>query len=114
MAQDCIFCRIVAGAIPADIVYRDEHVFAFRDINPVAPVHILIIPIEHVGALADAPAAHLEAAARCLAAAPIVARQLGVAPNGYRLVANQGAHAGQLVPHFHLHLLGGRVLEGMG
>ncbi len=114
MAQDCIFCGIAGGAIPAEVVHRDEQVVAFKDISPAAPVHVLIVPVEHVGALTEAPADGLEAAARCLAAAPIVAQQAGVAANGYRLVANQGADAGQIVPHFHLHLLAGRALEGMG
>ena len=113
MAQDCIFCEIVRGAVPAEVVYRDEHVAVFKDITPAAPVHLLIIPVEHVSALTDAPAAHL-AAGRCLAAAPLVAQQAGVAASGYRLVANQGADAGQIVPHFHLHLLGGRGMGGMG
>ena len=114
MAQDCIFCQIAGGAIAAEVVHRGERVVAFKDINPAAPVHVLIVPVEHVGALTDAPAAQLDAAARCLAAAPIVARQAGVAASGYRLVANQGADAGQIVPHFHLHLLAGRPLGAMG
>ena len=114
MAQDCIFCQIAGGAIAAEVVHRDERVVAFKDINPAAPVHVLIIPVEHVGALTSAPAAQLDAAARCLAAAPLVAQQAGVAASGYRLVANQGADAGQIVPHFHLHLLAGRPLGAMG
>ncbi|MDE2765868.1 MAG: HIT domain-containing protein [Chloroflexota bacterium] len=104
MAADCVFCRIAGGSIPAEVVYRGEGVLAFRDINPA----------EHVGALTDAPTGELDAAARCLAAAPAVAEQAGVTASGYRLVANQGADAGQIVPHFHLHLLGGRDLGAMG
>ena len=114
MAQDCIFCKIAGGAITAEVVHRDERVVAFKDINPAAPVHVLIVPVEHVGALSEALSGELDAAARCLAAAPIVAQQAGVAANGYRLVANQGADAGQIVPHFHLHLLAGRPLGAMG
>ena len=114
MAADCVFCRIAGGAIPAEVVYRGEGVLAFRDINPAAPVHLLIIPVEHVGALSEAPASERDAAARCLAAAPAIAEQAGVAASGYRLVANQGADAGQIVPHFHLHLLAGRALGTMG
>ena len=114
MAADCVFCKITRDAIPAEVVYRDEQVVAFKDINPAAPVHVLIVPVEHVGALAEALPGGLDAAGRCVAAAPHVAEQAGVAASGYRLVANQGADAGQIVPHFHLHLLGGRALGAMG
>ena len=114
MTQDCIFCQIAGGAIPAEVVYRDEQVVAFKDINPAAPAHVLIIPVEHVGALATTSADGLAAAATCLGMAPVVAEYAGVTDSGYRLVANQGADAGQIVPHFHLHLLGGRALGAMG
>ena len=111
---NCIFCKIAQGDIPADKLFDDGAVFAIRDINPKAPAHVLVIPHEHVEALADADAARVAAAARCLEAAPAIARELGVAETGYRLVANQGPDSGQEVPHFHLHVLAGRRLGPMG
>ncbi|MEX2598690.1 MAG: histidine triad nucleotide-binding protein [Dehalococcoidia bacterium] len=112
--QDCIFCKIGAGDIPSEKVYEDDAVFAIRDINPRAPVHLLVIPYAHVGALADEAQEAIALAARCVSAAPGIARDAGVDADGYRLVANQGADAGQEVPHFHLHILGGRPLAAMG
>jgi histidine triad (HIT) family protein len=106
--MNCIFCKIAAGEIPATIVHQDEHVVAFRDLNPQAPTHILIIPRQHiatVNALTEADATvvgHLFLAARQLAA------ELGFAEDGYRLVMNTNAAAGQTVFHIHLHLLAGR------
>ena len=112
--QDCIFCRIGRGDIPAEKLYDDGVLFAIRDLSPLAPTHLLIIPHEHIGPLADAPDAQVDVASRCMAAAPHLAREMGVAENGFRLVVNQGAHAGQEVPHFHMHLLAGRPLGTMG
>ena len=109
--MDCLFCKIIAGEIPCAKVYEDEFVFAFRDINPQAPVHVLVIPRRHIesaDALAAADAATVMA---MFAAAQRVARALGVAESGYRLVTNIGADAGQSVQHLHLHLLGGRSLQ---
>ena len=114
VTADCIFCRIGKGEIPAEKLYDDGAVFAIRDINPKAPVHILVIPHVHVGALAAESGEALEAASRCLSVAPGLAKEAGVHEGGYRLVVNQGAHAGQEVPHFHLHILGGRALGPMG
>ena len=111
---DCIFCKIAAGVVPSERLYDDGQVFAIADLHPVAPTHLLIIPHAHVGAMADADAPQLDAAMRCLAVAPEVARLAGVTDGGYRLVVNQGEDAGQVVPHFHLHLLAGRRLGGMG
>jgi histidine triad (HIT) family protein len=113
-AQECIFCAIAQGAIPAEKLYDDGTVFAIADLSPVAPTHLLLIPHAHVDALADENVDALNAAARCLAAAPEVAKGAGVVDGGYRLVANQGADAGQVVAHFHLHLLAGRELGAMG
>ena len=112
--QDCIFCRIGRGDVPAEKVYDDGEAFAIRDINPKAKVHILVIPHAHVGALAGESAASAAAAAHCLEAAPGIAREHGVEESGYRLVANQGPDSGQEVPHFHLHILGGQRLGAMG
>lgn len=108
--SDCIFCRIVAGEIPADTVYEDDLVIAFRDINPQAPTHVQVIPKRHVAAIAayepDQDAGWLSA---MIAAANQVARNEGL-DAGYRLVINNGALAGQSVYHVHLHVLGGRGL----
>ena len=112
---DCLFCRMVAGEIPADVVHQTDHVFAFRDINPQAPTHVLVIPKEHhptIGELAGSDAALL---GEIVGAAQTVARQEGLisadgAEPGYRLVANTGSQAGQTVRHVHLHVLGGRNL----
>lgn len=109
--QNCLFCKIVAGHIPADVVYRDEHAVAFRDINPQAPVHVLVIPRAHVASLNEAAAGEGEAMGHLLLAAAAVARQEGVAEGGYRTVINTGAGAGQSVFHVHLHVLGGRPLS---
>ncbi|MFM8350305.1 MAG: histidine triad nucleotide-binding protein [Actinomycetales bacterium] len=106
---DCLFCRIVSGEIPADVVAQNDHAMAFRDVNPQAPVHVLVIPREHhidVGAMAGADA---DLAGQVLALATQVADQEGLA-EGYRLVFNTGASAGQSVFHVHAHLLGGRAL----
>lgn len=111
---NCIFCKIAHGEIPAEKLFDDGDVFAIRDINPKAPTHLLVIPHEHVEALAEADAALVGAAARCFEAAPGIARGLGVTDPGYRLVANQGPDSGQEVPHFHLHILAGRRLGPMG
>lgn len=106
--SDCIFCRIVAGSIPAALVAQNEHALAFRDLHPQAPVHVLVIPRRHVASLADAAdPAELGA---LLALAAEVARTEGVAEAGYRVVTNVGANGGQTVPHLHLHVLGGRSM----
>ena len=112
--QDCIFCAIAQGAVPAEKLYDDGTIFAIADLSPVAPTHLLIIPHVHVAALAGEGADALDAAAHCLAVAPEVARGAGVVDGGYRLVANQGADADQEIDHFHLHLLAGRPLKAMG
>jgi histidine triad (HIT) family protein len=113
--SDCLFCRMVAGDIPADVVHETDRVLAFRDINPQAPTHVLVIPKEHhpnLGALAAADAGLLAEVAR---AADAVARQEGLVDDGgvepgYRVVTNTGPQAGQTVHHLHLHVLGGRGL----
>ena len=112
--SDCIFCKIIKGEIPSTNVYKDEQVTAFRDINPVAPTHILIVPNKHIDSVNmmivdDEPLiGHLFTVAKQLAA------QEGISEGGYRLVVNTGAEAGQTVFHIHLHLLGGRQLRAMG
>lgn len=106
--MSCIFCKIVVGEIPADIVYQNEHVTAFRDVHPQAPTHILVIPNKHIVSVADlGDDDSLDVAAKCLGAAREIAQRLNLT-GGYRLVTNSGADAGQSVFHLHFHLLAGR------
>lgn len=109
-SADCLFCNIVAGEIPADVVYRDEVVTAFRDINPQASTHFLIVPNEHVVGTDELEPAHDQTVGRLIRTAAEIARRAGVGESGYRLVVNCGPDAGQLVKHLHFHLLGGRKL----
>ena len=109
MADDCLYCRIVRKEIPAKLVAEDEHSVAFRDINPQAPVHVLVIPREHVPSLNQATDAAMLGRLSLMAAA--IAKQEGVAESGYRTVVNTNAAAGQKVFHVHLHLLGGRSMH---
>jgi histidine triad (HIT) family protein len=108
--DDCIFCKIVAGEIPAGKVYEDERAVAFRDINPQAPTHALVIPRSHVASLNEADEADEALLGHLLVVAARVARQAGHADAGYRTVINTGAQAGQTVFHVHVHVLGGRGL----
>jgi histidine triad (HIT) family protein len=110
--MECIFCQITAGKIPADIVHQDEEVVAFRDIKPQAPVHILIIPKRHIPSLTHLSEADSSLVGRMVAIANQIAKEEGVAQNGYRLAINCGKEGGQLVPHLHMHLVGGRRLSG--
>jgi histidine triad (HIT) family protein len=106
---DCIFCKIVSGAIPAKLVKKAPDVLAFHDVNPQAPVHVLVIPTNHVASVRDARGPEGEKLlGRLLAFASEVATELGLDAKGYRVVANTGADGGQTVAHVHLHLLGGR------
>jgi histidine triad (HIT) family protein len=110
-STDCIFCKIVRGEIPCSRVYEDEHFVAFDDISPQAPVHVLIVPREHIETLEDLTADHALLAGRSILVGQSIARARGLAPNGYRLVYNCGKDAGQAVFHIHLHLLGGRPMK---
>ncbi|MBE0547041.1 MAG: histidine triad nucleotide-binding protein [Rubrivivax sp.] len=103
---DCIFCRIVAGQIPARKVFEDEELIAFHDIHPWAPVHVLIIPKAHIATLADVGPQHDALLGRLLGLAPRLMKQLGV-HNGFRTVVNTGRDGGQEVQHLHMHVLGG-------
>jgi histidine triad (HIT) family protein len=107
---DCLFCKIVAGEIPATIVYSDSNVVAFRDINPHAPVHVLVIPRAHYANAADLAVAEPALVGAMVAGASSVAASEGIAKSGYRLIFNTGPDAGQTVFHAHLHLLGGGPL----
>jgi histidine triad (HIT) family protein len=109
MTESCLFCRIVAAELPATIVHEDPHCVAFRDIAPVAPVHVLVVPREHLATLDDAGERHVELLGQLLAAARRIAAQERIA-GGYRTVINCGASVGQSVFHLHLHLLGGRTM----
>jgi len=106
-----LFERIIAREIPADIVYEDEHVLAFRDINPAAPVHVLVVPKLLITGVAAAEPRHAELLGRVLLAAAEVARRECLEDGGYRLVINNGVDAGQSVFHLHCHVLGGRKLS---
>jgi histidine triad (HIT) family protein len=108
---DTIFGRIAAGEVPADILYQDEHLVAFRDLGPQAPTHVLIIPRKPIPTLDDLEDADAELAGRLLLAAARIARQLRISEAGYRVVINCNADGGQTVFHLHLHLLGGRPLH---
>jgi len=109
---DCLFCRIVAGEIPATIVKRSDEALAFRDIDAKAPVHLLVIPTRHVAAVRDAKGADGERLlGRLLAFAAETAAEQGLDRDGYRIVTNTGKNAGQSVDHLHLHVLGGRKLS---
>jgi histidine triad (HIT) family protein len=108
--RDCIFCKIAAHELTAQIVYEDDEFLAFNDINPAAPVHVLLIPKTHLGSLLDVAAQQSDMVARLLLTVGKVARQLGVAENGFRTVINTGDDGGQTVHHLHLHLLGGRFM----
>ena len=111
MADDCLFCRIVAGEVPAEVVRDDDTTLAFRDINPQAPVHVLVIPRRHIENAATLAPSDGEVAGQLLVAARAVAEQEGVLDSGYRLVFNVGEDALNSVPHLHLHVLGGRRLS---
>lgn len=110
---DCLFCRIVAGEIPATTVAQTERTVAFRDINPQAPTHVLVVPREHHRDAAELHAADSTLVADLIAAGVQVARREGLESSGYRLLFNTGAHAGQTVFHAHLHVLGGAPLGAM-
>lgn len=111
MAADCIFCKIVAGELPSNQVYQDEWVTAFRDIHPLAPTHILIVPNKHLASTNDLTPEDAAIAARMLTVVPELARQEGIDASGYRLIMNTGADGRQEVPHMHLHLLGGQRMQ---
>ena len=106
----CLFCKIIAREIPSEILFENDHVLAFKDVRPVAPVHALVIPKKHIGGIHDAARGDAEMLGEVMLAARDVAEKLGLANEGYRLVVNNGANAGQSVFHLHVHVLGGRSL----
>jgi histidine triad (HIT) family protein len=111
MEQDCLFCRIVAGEIPSELIYQDERSIAFRDINPQAPVHVLVVPREHMESLDEATQKDEAMLGHLLRVAARVANEQGLSESGYRTVINTGAGAGQSVFHLHVHVLGGRSMN---
>jgi histidine triad (HIT) family protein len=105
---ECLFCKIVSRTIPAVLIYEDDMVIAFDDINPQAPAHTLVIPRKHLASMAELRDSDVELLGRLMSAGNTIARQKGIADSGYRFVVNTGAHGGQTVFHIHLHVLGGR------
>jgi histidine triad (HIT) family protein len=109
--ENCLFCKMASGEIQPDVVYDDEEVLAFRDINPQAPVHVLVIPKRHISTLNDLEPGDTELMGKLFQAAKSIARQEGIADDGYRTLVNCNANGGQEVFHIHLHLVGGRRMS---
>ncbi|MAF84975.1 MAG: histidine triad nucleotide-binding protein [Dehalococcoidales bacterium] len=109
--MDCIFCQIVAGKVSTEFLYQDEDAVAFRDIHPIAPTHIIIIPKKHIPSLAHLSEEQLPLMGHMVRIANQLAKREGIATQGYRLVINCGKEGGQVVPHLHIHLLGGRRIS---
>ena len=115
MLSDCLFCKIINGDIPGTIVHRDEQVTAFRDLHPLAPTHILIVPNKHIDSVNSLTSEDESLTGHLFTVARELAEKEGISENGYRLIANTGAHGGQTVFHLHMHLLGGvRMKHPMG
>ncbi len=108
--MDCIFCKIAQKEIPSTIVYEDEDVIAFNDLNPEAPVHVLVIPKKHIESLNTATAEDQQLLGKIMLAIQKIAAEQGIAENGYRVVTNCGVQGGQTVMHLHFHLMGGREM----
>ena len=108
--SDCLFCKIIAGEIPSDKIYEDEFVYAFRDIYPQTPVHIIIVPKEHIISAADITADNSFLIAKCFEAVPVIAKKEGL-DNGFRVTTNSGSDGRQTIFHLHFHLLGGAALS---
>ena len=114
MPEDCIFCKIRDGEIPSEKLHSDDDCFVIRDINPIAPTHLLVIPTQHFAELAELGLEPNPAFASMFSAARAMAEREGVADSGYRLIVNQGSDGGQEVMHLHMHLLGGKPLRALG
>ncbi len=112
MSSDCIFCKIIKGEAPADFVYRDGDLVVFRNIRPSAPVHVLIVPVEHIESINTLEEKHSAIIAKMILKARDIARQLGIADSGYKLVVNVGWGGGQRIFHLHIHLIGGWSKSG--
>lgn len=109
--ENCIFCKIVQGEIPSNKVYEDEYLIAFKDLSPVAPEHVLIVPKVHIDSLNEVDESHKALLGHLWITASKIAALLGVAENGYRIVNNCGTEGGQTVGHIHFHLMGGRTMK---
>jgi len=112
MVEKCLFCRIATGELPSDVVYKDEEFLAFRDINPQAPIHIIIIPKAHIASLRELTNQQQRLIGRLIILATKLAQKEGIAESGYRLAVNCGTEGGQVIPHLHFHLIGGKRLSG--
>ncbi len=110
MEENCIFCKIIKKEIPSEIVFEDDEVIAFRDINPVAPVHVLVIPKKHISSLIDLKDEDLHIIGKIYKVINEIAKKEGIKENGFRVIVNCGKDGGQVVEHLHFHLLGGKVL----
>lgn len=111
--MDCIFCSIIEKKLPASFIHEDERVVVFADIHPKARIHLLIVPKTHIASVAEAQDEHTELLGTLLVCARDVARAQGIAERGYKIVINTGADGGQIIPHLHLHLLGGEPVRGL-
>lgn len=111
MPEECIFCKIATGAIPVKPIYQDEQLSAFADINPAAPVHVLVIPRKHLSSLSAATAEDQQMLGHAMLTLPKIAELLGLTADGFRVVLNNGKNGGQTVMHLHWHILGGRYME---
>ena len=111
--MDCIFCKIVNKEIPSSIVYEDESVIAFKDLNPVAPVHILVVPKKHISALSEVEKEYIELLGKVLYTCKEIASKLPECDDGYRIVNNCGDNAGQTVKHIHFHIIGGKNMPNL-
>lgn len=109
--SDCLFCKIIAGDIPSDQVYQDDQVIVFKDINPCAPVHLLVVPRMHIKSLNEMDATHSELISHMMLLLPTLAKEQGLT-GGFRTILNTGTEGGQVVFHLHIHLLGGKQLPG--
>jgi histidine triad (HIT) family protein len=109
--ENCIFCSIIEGKIPCDKIYEDELVLVFKDINPEAPIHLLIIPKVHIGSINELEEANIELIGHIFMVSKKLSKELGIAESGYRVVTNCGRDGGQSVHHIHFHMLGGRSLN---
>ena len=108
--EDCVFCKIIKGEIPSTKVYEDDNVLAFKDINPVAPVHVLVIPKVHIQDLNMVDNENQKYVCECIKAIKEVAKITGIYENGYRVISNVGEDGGQVIPHLHFHVIGGKTL----
>jgi histidine triad (HIT) family protein len=111
MTDDCIFCKIVAGELPSDRLYQDAEVTAFRDIHPLGPIHVLIVPNKHISGVSEVERGDEQLVGRLFTLARELADQEGIQESGYRLIVNNGPDGGQVVPHLHIHLIGGQRMR---